>query len=113
MAKVEIVKSLAKEIKKRFKRESHKIVALLESLENNPHKGRSLGNVAGIVIKELKYKKFRFYFIADGYKLKVMSEEQLTDLLLTFVRMSDKKKQQKTINEIRKVLIKIGPHGFK
>ena len=113
MAKVEIVDSLAKEIQKKFKCESHKIIELLETLEQNPKKGKFLGNVAGLAIKELKYKSFRFYFIADGYKLKVLSEEQLTDLLLKFVRMSDKKDQQKTINEIREILIKIGPYGFK
>ncbi|MCK4647814.1 hypothetical protein KAT24_02705 [Candidatus Pacearchaeota archaeon] len=112
MAKVEIVNSLAREIKKKFKGESHKITDLLESLEENPHKGKPLGNVAGIVIKELRYKNFRFYFIVDGHKLKVFSKEELTDLLMKFVRMSDKKSQQKTINEIRQILIKIGPHGF-
>jgi len=112
MAKVEIIRPLFNEIKKKFKGESHKIIDLLESLEENPHKGKSLGNVAGIVIKELKYKKFRFYFIADGYKLKILAKEELVDLLLKFVRMSDKKSQQKTINEIREVLIKIGVEGF-
>jgi hypothetical protein len=112
MAKVEIVNSLAREIKKKFKGESHKITDLLESLEENPHKGKPLGNVAGIVIKELKYKKFRFYFIADGFKLKVLSKDELTDLLMQFVRMSDKKSQQKTINEIREILLKIGAGGF-
>jgi len=112
MAKIEIVNSLAREIKKKFKGESHKIIDLLESLKENPYKGKPLGNVAGIVIKELKYKKFRFYFIADGFKLKVLSKEELTDLLMKFVRMSDKKSQQKTINEIRNVLIKIGAGGF-
>ena len=112
MARVEIVNSLAREIKKKFKSESHKIVNLLYTLEESPNKGKLLGNVTGIVIKELKYKSFRFYFIADGYKLKVLSEEELTDLLLRFVRMSDKKSQQKTINEIRQILIKLGPSGF-
>lgn len=112
MAKVEIIDSLAKEIQKKFKEESHKIVRLLRNLEKNPKKGKSLGNVAGIVIKELKYKSFRFYFITDGHKLKVLSKEELTNLLIKFVRMSDKKTQQKTINEIREVLLKIGPEGF-
>ena len=101
------------EIKKKFKGESHQIVKLLYSLEDNPKKGKFLGNVSGTSIKELKYKSFRFYFIADGYKIKVMSEEELSDLLLKFVRMSDKKTQQKTIDEIRQILIKIGPYGFK
>ena len=45
-------------------------------------------------------------------QLKLFSAEELTELLLKFVRMSDKKKQQKTIEEIRKVLLKIGPKGL-
>ncbi|MFH1607661.1 MAG: hypothetical protein ABIA78_00860 [archaeon] len=113
MAKVEIIEALKNEILKKFKGESADIFRFMKSLGDNPHKGKLLGSVAGVVIKELKYKNFRFYFIADGYKLKVFSEEELTDLLLKFVRMSDKKAQQKTINEIREILIKIGPKGFK
>ncbi len=112
MAKVKIVNSLFNEIQKKFKGEAHKIIDLLETLEDNPRKGKIIGSVAGIVIKELKYKKFRFYFIVEWHKLKVLYEEELTDLLLRFVRMSDKKSQQKTINEIRKILIKIGAGGF-
>jgi hypothetical protein len=112
MAKVEIVHSLFEEIQKQFKGESHEIIDLMESLENNPHKGKALGHVAGIVIKELKYKNFRFYFIAEGYKLKFFDEKSLVDLLIRFVRMSDKKDQQKTIEEIRKILLNFGPEGF-
>jgi len=112
MAKVEIIDSLAKEIQKKFKGESHKIVDLLRTLEQNPYKGKFLGQVWGIVIKELKYKSSRFYFITDGYKLKVLSAEELSDLLIRFVRMSDKKDQQETINEIKNVLRKIGSGGF-
>ncbi len=113
MAKVEIVRSLVLEIKKRFsKAEGNKIIDLIQTLEDNPMKGKTLGSVGGILIKELKYKKSRFYFLADGFKLRFLSEEELIDLLLRFVRMSNKKQQKKTINEIRQVLIKIGPQGF-
>ena len=112
MAKVQIINSLFKEIEKKFKGEAHKIIDLIESLEETPTKGKALGNVGGIVIKELRYKTFRFYFITDGNKLKVIDKENLVDLLIKFVRMSDKKNQQKTINEIKQVLINIGIEGF-
>ena len=82
------------------------------SLVENPNKGKALGHVGGIVIKEIKYKSFRFYFITDGYKLKIMDKEKLADMLIRFVRMSDKKNQQKIIDEIMKILIKLGPEGF-
>ena len=52
MAKIEIVNSLFEEIKKKFKGESHEVIDLLESLEENPHKGKLLGSVGGIVIKD-------------------------------------------------------------
>jgi len=112
MAKVEIISSLFEDIKKKFKGETHKIIDLIESLKNNPKKGKLLGSVGGIVIKELKYKSFRFYFITDGYKLKLLDKKDLVDILMRFVRMSDKKHQQETINEIRKILIRFGSQGF-
>jgi len=112
MAKIQITESLFKEIEKKFKKEAHKVIDLLESLEENPKKGRALGNVGKIVIKELKYESFRFYFITDGYKLKLLKSEELSDLLIKFVRMSDKNSQQKTINEIKYVLRSLGDEGF-
>ncbi|MEK6928363.1 MAG: hypothetical protein AABW65_00195 [Nanoarchaeota archaeon] len=108
MAKVEIDESLKNEILRKFKQESKTIFRQMQSLEENPHKGKTLGEVGGIVIKEIKYKSFRFYFITDGYKLRIMEQSKLTDLLIRFVRMSNKKDQQKTINEIKKVLIHFG-----
>jgi hypothetical protein len=112
MVRIEIVESLFEEIEKKFKKEASEVYDLMESLNDSPQKGKVLGTVGGIVIKEIKYKNFRFYFITDGYKLKMLSEEELTDLLLKFVRMSDKNHQQETINEIKQILIKIGPAGL-
>jgi len=112
MAKVSIAEDLKDEILKKFKKESKIIFRQMYSLGDNPHKGKPLGQVGGIVIKELRYKNFRFYFITDGYKLKIMDESKLVDLLIRFVRMSDKKQQQQTINEIKKILINFGPERF-
>ena len=112
MAKVIITKPLEEEINKHFKKQSIEIFALLLTLENNPLKGNILSAVGNILLKEIRYRNYRFYFIVDGYKLKVLSKENLTDLLLKFVRMSDKKHQQETINEIKNILKIIGPSGF-
>jgi hypothetical protein len=112
MAKVEIVESLYQEIEKKFKQEAWEIIGLMQTLEENPQKGKLLGTVGGLVIKEIKYKNFRFYFITDGFKLKFASQEELVDLLMRFVRMSDKKHQQETIEEIKHILRIIGPSGF-
>lgn len=112
MAKVEIVESLYSQIDKKFKQKSIEVFQHLKSLESSPHKGKLLGTIGGVIIKELKYKNFRFYFITDGFKLKCIDEKKLVDLLLIFVRMSDKNHQQQTINEIKQILKIIGPGGF-
>ena len=112
MAKVEIAEDLREEIFSKFKGESNKIFNLMYSLKENPKKGKPVGQVAGIIIKELKYKNFRFYFITNNYQLRILGIEQLKNLLIRFVRMSDKKSQQKTIDEIKNILKKFGNGGF-
>ncbi len=112
MAKVIFSSNLEDEINKKFGGESVEVFELLYSLEENPNKGKFLANAGGLVIKELRYKSFRFYFITEGFKLKCFDEKELTDLLIKFVRMSDKKNQQKTIEEIKHILRTIGSRGF-
>jgi len=112
MAKVVITKNLEEEINKKFKKESIKIFELIFSLKENPKKGKAVGHIGSIVIKELKYKSFRFYFITEGYKVKFLKSEELKDLLIKFVRMSGKKEQQKVIEEIKRVLRSLDSEGF-
>ena len=112
MAKVEISETLKEEIFKKFKGESKEIFNLIYSLKENPKKGKVLGSVGGTLIKELKYKSYRFYFITNGYLLRVLEIEKLNELMIKFVRMSDKKSQQKVINEIKNILRKLGDGGF-
>lgn len=112
MAIIEILPSLELEINKKFKGKSIQILQFLKTLENNPKKGKLLGVVGGIAIKELKYEGFRFYFITDNYKIHFLKVEELSDLLIRFVRMSNKKYQQKVIDEIRSVLLEIGVDGL-
>ena len=112
MAKVVITTLLEEEINKRFKQESIEVFSLLRTLEENPKKGKEVGVIGRILIKEIKYNKFRFYFITDGYKIKVLKVQELKDLIIKFVRMSEKKDQQKTIEEIKKVLRNLGEEGF-
>lgn len=112
MAKVTITASLKEQVLKRFKGESEKIFLHMKSLEDEPHKGKALGHIAEIVIKELKYEKYRFYFITDGHILKFGTEDELANLLIRFVRMSDKKYQQKTIDEIKTILKSMGFEAF-
>jgi mRNA-degrading endonuclease RelE of RelBE toxin-antitoxin system len=113
MVQIFFTDSFVKELKKRFsEQEGNKILDLLETLENNPYKGKELSTVGKIVIKEIKYNKFRFYFITDGYKIKFLKVTELNDLIIKFIRISDKDTQQDTINDIKKVLRSLGDEGF-
>ncbi|HIJ13737.1 TPA: hypothetical protein HA371_03265 [Candidatus Woesearchaeota archaeon] len=130
MVKVIITGRLYKDIAKKFSKiEANKIIDLLETLEENPSKGKEICFVGKIVIKEIKYQKFRFYFIINGYKLKFLKAQEIKDLIIKFVRMSrtvvldhdqkskisdmsEKKNQQKTIDEIKTVLRSLGEEGF-
>ena len=112
MAKVIITSELRERIDKIFKKESVEIFELLLTLEENPKKGKEVGVVGAVLIKELKYKKFRFYFITDGFKVKYLSLDELKDLFIKFVRMSEKKDQQEVINEIKYILSNLGEEGF-
>jgi len=97
------------EIKKHFSEvEGNSIFDTLESLGENPRKGKILTSVTGFVIKEVKHKKWRFYCVTDGHVLKFGTEDQLHELIIKFVRMSGKKNQQQTINKIKKVLDAFG-----
>ncbi len=112
MAEVIITEALKDEIFKKFKEESKKIFKLIYSLKENPKKGKEIGCVSNIIIKEIKYEKYRFYFITNGFEIKFLELKDLEKLVIKFIRMSDKKSQQKTINEIKVILRKLGSKGF-
>jgi hypothetical protein len=112
MARVIITKKLNEEINKKFKKNSIEIFELIYSLKENPKKGKPVANIEGIVIKELKFEGFRFYFITNGYKIKFLEIQELNDILIKFVAMSDKKDQQEVIEKIKHILRMLGEEGF-
>jgi len=112
MAQVKIESELFKEIEKTFKGESHEVIDLLESLETNPHKGKLLAQIGSIQIKEIRYNSFRFYFIVEGYLLKVLDEKQLFGLLIKFLSMSGKKDQQEKIEKIKEFIRTFGKEAL-
>jgi len=112
MVKVIINPSLEKAIDKKFKKQSIEVFKLIYSLKENPHKGKKISSVGGIIIKELKYENYRFYFIVDGNKLRIYSKKELENLLIQFITMSDKKHQQKTIDEIKRFLKMLNNEKF-
>ena len=112
MAKVIITRALQEEIFSKFKAQSEPIFLHMKQLEAEPRRGKAVGNVGGVVLKELKDDKFRFYCITDGHVLKFGSADELAALLIKFVRMSEKKNQQSVINEIKNILRRMGLEGF-
>ncbi|MFH0870048.1 MAG: hypothetical protein V1866_03245 [archaeon] len=112
MVQVIITKRLEEDINRRFKHESIEIFSLMSALQDSPSKGKEISSVGNIIIKELRYKKFRLYFITDRYKIKFLRAGELQDLLIKFIRMSEKKDQQKVIDEIKSVLRSLGQEGF-
>jgi hypothetical protein len=112
MAEVIITESLKDEILKKFKGESKKIFDLMYSLKGSPKKGKEIGCISNIVIKEIRYGGFRFYFITNGFRVKFLEVQNLKDLIIKFVKMSNKKDQQKVIDEIKTVLRKLGEESF-
>ena len=108
MIKVIVLNRLRDQIFKTFKKDSLKIYSLIEELKTNPNKGKVVGHIGAISIRELKYKTFRFYFILDSYKLYLFNQEGIKELLIKFIRMSRKNNQQKTIDEIKLILSKLG-----
>ena len=61
---------------------------------------------------ELKEGKYRFYFITDGHILKFGSREEIAQLLIKFVRMSEKKDQPQAIAEVKRILQSMGFDGL-
>jgi mRNA-degrading endonuclease RelE of RelBE toxin-antitoxin system len=112
MARIEIVKTLFEEIERIFKKDSETIFDLIESVAENPRKGKTLGTVGGTIIKELRYASYRFYFITDGHTLKVGDADAIASLLIKFIKMSDKKHQQQAIDEIKDILRSMGFEAF-
>lgn len=112
MAKVIITRALVKEVERTFKNQSEEVFSLMKSVEQSPKKGKTVGNIGGVVIKELKYGSHRFYFITDGAVLKFGSQDELASLLIKFVALSKKNDQQKTISQIKTILEKLGFEGL-
>ena len=105
MTEIIITKALSKKLRKFFSStELRKIISLMRSLLTSPKKGKLLASVGGVVIKELKYKKFRLYFITDGHVIKFGTNDELNFLIIKFIDISDKKDQQKIIDKLKLLL---------
>lgn len=112
MIKIKILNSLRDEIIKTFKKKSLEVFALIEGLLDNPNKGTVLGHVGSVSIREIRHGTYRLYFILNGHELYLFNTGKLSELLIRFIRLSKKNNQQKTIDEIKLILTRIGVTEF-
>lgn len=126
MVEIIVSSQLLKQLKKIFGiKTALEILDLFETLQENPKKdaeqskilstpdfsnlkGKEVGRVGNIVIKELKYNSYRFYFVCDNFKIKFLKIDGIKDLVIKFIKMSKKNTQQETINEIKQLLKNLG-----
>ena len=110
MTRVLISPHLIKKVKKKFKNNSKQIFRLMKKLEENPFTGNFVAQIGRIKIKELKYQNvFRLYFLTNEDLVKAMDDVDLKNLLIKFVEMSKKgKEQQEIINRLKEDLKKYG-----
>ncbi len=105
MVIVRIDESLIKKLEKRFnKQELKEIKNLFLSLQDNPFQGDLLYAFGNVVLKEKKYKTFRFYFVHSRKILIIKDVEELKDELVRFLEMSKKNNQQKIINKLKNMI---------
>jgi len=112
MAKVLVDSKLVIKIDKKFRNKSLEVISWLRELEKNPKKGDLLRRVDNTAIKEIKFRGFRFYFIVNNYRIKVLKIEELTEELIKFVEMSNKQDQNRVIDKIERRLRAVGFEGY-
>ncbi len=108
MVKVIIEQALVKKLEKKFnKQELRKLKELFLSLQENPFQGDIVFTLGNVVVKEKKYKSFRFYFLHSKKILIIKDVDQLKEEIIRFIEMSKKNNQQKIIDKLKKMLKKL------
>ena len=101
MVVVVVTQSLDRELKKRLnKDEYYKVKRCFLTLKKDPYKGKLLHVIGNVILKELRWKTFRFYFFTSHNLIKILSDTDLEKELVKFVRMSKKNDQARVIQEI-------------
>lgn len=105
MVIVRIDKSLINNLEKKFnKSELSDLKKQFKSLEQNPFQGDIIAVFGAVVLKEKKYKSFRFYFIHSKNILVIKDLDKLKDEIIRFIEYSKKNNQQRTIEKLKKIL---------
>jgi hypothetical protein len=108
MVIVRIDNSLVKKLEKRFnKKELKELKKLFISLQDNPYQGNMLYAFGNFVLKEKKFKTFRFYFLHSRKILIIKEVTKLKDEIIRFIDMSKKNDQQKVIEKLKEMMNKL------
>lgn len=108
MVIVRIDESLVKRLEKRFNaKELKEIKALLLSLQDNPYQGDLLYAFGSFILKEKRYKTFRFYFLHSRNLLIIKDVEKLKEEIIRFIEMSKKNDQQQVIDKLKEMMRKL------
>ncbi|MCF7798283.1 hypothetical protein K9M74_00095 [Candidatus Woesearchaeota archaeon] len=104
MVIVRIDTTLVKKLEKQFnKKELHEIKKLFLSLQDNPYQGDLLYAFGNFILKEKKYKTFRFYFIHSRKILLIKDVKALQDEIIRFIELSKKNNQQHVIDKLKEM----------
>ncbi len=114
MIEIKVSPILVKKIRKTFKNKSKEIFRWMRKLRETPHAGQLMASIGHIELRELKYENvFRFYFFTNKNLVKILDEDELQLILIKFVEISKKgKEQQKIIDKLKKDLKKYGFDWF-
>ena len=108
MVKVRIDDSLVKKLEKKFnKQELKELKEIFLSLQENPYQGDLIYTFGNFVLKEKKYKSFRFYFLHSRKILIIKDLDKLKDEIIRFIEMSKKNNQQKVIDKLKEMIKKL------
>ncbi|MFH1409138.1 MAG: hypothetical protein ABIH34_04485 [Nanoarchaeota archaeon] len=108
MVIVRIDDSLVKKLEIRFnKKELGELKRLFLSLQDNPHQGDLLYAFGNFVLKEKKYKTFRFHFLHSRKILVIKDVQKLKDEIIRFIEMRKKNDQQQVIDKLKEMMNRI------
>ena len=101
MVIVAVTLALDKELKKRLNKDEYaQVKKKFQTLKKDPYKGKLLHVLGNVVLKELRWKSFRFYFLTSHNLIKIVAKTDLEKELVKFIRMSKKSDQTKVIKEV-------------
>lgn len=105
MVIVRIDKTLVKKLERRFnKKELKELKKIFLSLQENPYQGDLLYAFGNFVLKEKRYKTFRFYFLHSKKILLIKDVQKLKDEIIRFIEMSKKNDQQRVIDKLKEMM---------